>query len=88
MSVGLLLVFQCIAFPDIAAQAPTHFLVVPKKPIPQLSKAEDCDAAVSTTPPNGALVFICLIRSCFAEITNGNRLLKPCTNRAFQKTLA
>ncbi|CAL8348359.1 unnamed protein product [Boreogadus saida] len=37
---------QCIAFPDIAAQAPTHFLVVPKKPITQLSQAEDGDAAL------------------------------------------
>ncbi|XP_056148126.1 histidine triad nucleotide-binding protein 1 [Lampris incognitus] len=37
---------QCIAFPDIAPQAPTHFLVVPKKPIVQLSKAEEGDAAL------------------------------------------
>ncbi|XP_056464715.1 histidine triad nucleotide-binding protein 1 [Gadus chalcogrammus] len=37
---------QCIAFPDIAAQAPTHFLVVPKKPITQLSQAADGDAAL------------------------------------------
>lgn len=39
--------FQCVAFPDISPQAPTHILVVPKKPIVQLSKAEDSDAAVS-----------------------------------------
>ncbi|XP_071761177.1 adenosine 5'-monophosphoramidase HINT1 [Centroberyx gerrardi] len=37
---------QCIVFPDIAPQAPTHFLVVPKKPIVQLSKAEESDAAL------------------------------------------
>ncbi|KAM3863312.1 adenosine 5'-monophosphoramidase HINT1 [Diretmus argenteus] len=37
---------QCLAFPDIAAQAPTHFLVIPKKPIVQLSKAEEGDAAL------------------------------------------
>lgn len=37
---------QCIAFPDIAPQAPTHILVVPKKPIVQLSTAEECDSAL------------------------------------------
>ncbi|MBN3285367.1 HINT1 protein, partial [Polyodon spathula] len=37
----------CIAFHDIAPEAPTHFLVVPRKPIAQLSKAEEADAAVS-----------------------------------------
>ncbi|KAJ8287288.1 hypothetical protein GJAV_G00049820 [Gymnothorax javanicus] len=37
---------QCIAFKDVAPQAPVHFLVVPKKPIPQLSKAEDEDTAL------------------------------------------
>ncbi|XP_026281565.1 adenosine 5'-monophosphoramidase HINT1 [Frankliniella occidentalis] len=34
---------QCIAFHDIAPQAPVHFLVVPKKPIPSLSATEDAD---------------------------------------------
>ncbi|XP_038592971.1 histidine triad nucleotide-binding protein 1 [Micropterus salmoides] len=37
---------QCVAFPDISPQAPTHILVVPKKPIVQLSQAEDSDAAL------------------------------------------
>ncbi|KAL0963192.1 hypothetical protein UPYG_G00350920 [Umbra pygmaea] len=37
---------QCIAFHDVAPQAPTHFLVVPKRQIVQLSKAEDSDAAI------------------------------------------
>lgn len=30
---------QCLAFRDINPQAPTHFLVIPKKPIPKLSDA-------------------------------------------------
>jgi histidine triad (HIT) family protein len=28
---------QCVAFHDISKQAPTHFLVIPKEPIVQLS---------------------------------------------------
>lgn len=34
---------QCLAFHDIRPQAPVHFLVVPKKPIPSLSASEDSD---------------------------------------------
>lgn len=34
---------QCIAFNDINPQAPVHFLVIPRKPIAQLSMAEDGD---------------------------------------------
>ncbi|XP_023250153.1 histidine triad nucleotide-binding protein 1 [Seriola lalandi dorsalis] len=37
---------KCVAFPDISPQAPTHILVIPKKPIVQLSQAEDDDAAL------------------------------------------
>lgn len=38
--------FQCVAFDDINPQAPVHFLVIPRKPITQLSKAEDSDEAL------------------------------------------
>lgn len=31
---------QCIAFRDISAQAPTHFLVVPKTVIPRIGEAK------------------------------------------------
>ncbi|CAG9794230.1 unnamed protein product [Diatraea saccharalis] len=34
---------QCVAFHDVNPQAPTHILVIPRKPIVQLSKAEDED---------------------------------------------
>lgn len=43
-------VSKCIAFHDVAPQAPTHFLVVPRNPISQISKAEDSDAAVRMSP--------------------------------------
>jgi histidine triad (HIT) family protein len=33
----------CLAFKDIHPQAPTHILVIPKKPIPQLDSAQDED---------------------------------------------
>ncbi|XP_068083694.1 adenosine 5'-monophosphoramidase HINT1 [Anabrus simplex] len=34
---------KCVAFHDINPQAPTHFLVIPRKPIAQLSLAEESD---------------------------------------------
>ncbi|MBP0020225.1 MAG: histidine triad nucleotide-binding protein [Cyanobacteria bacterium SBLK] len=33
----------CLAFKDISPQAPTHILVIPKKPIPRLSDATSND---------------------------------------------
>uniref|UniRef100_A0A182PQ92 HIT domain-containing protein n=1 Tax=Anopheles epiroticus TaxID=199890 RepID=A0A182PQ92_9DIPT len=37
---------RCVAFKDVAPQAPVHFLVIPRKPIPQLSKATEADEAL------------------------------------------
>jgi len=37
---------QCLAFRDITPQAPTHILVIPKKPIPKLSEAAEADKAL------------------------------------------
>ncbi|XP_065836400.1 uncharacterized HIT-like protein slr1234 [Oscarella lobularis] len=34
---------KCIAFRDVNPQAPTHLLVIPRKPIPMLSLAENTD---------------------------------------------
>ncbi|OQR70984.1 histidine triad nucleotide-binding protein 2 [Tropilaelaps mercedesae] len=34
---------KCIAFKDINPQAPTHFLVIPRKPLEMLEKVEDSD---------------------------------------------
>lgn len=38
---------KCVAFNDVAPQAPVHFLVIPKKRIPMLDKCEDEDESVS-----------------------------------------
>jgi histidine triad (HIT) family protein len=37
---------QSLAFRDINPQAPTHILIVPKKPVAGLSSTEDADAAL------------------------------------------
>lgn len=37
---------QCLAFRDVNPQAPTHVLIVPKKPIPSLAHADDVDEQV------------------------------------------
>ncbi len=36
----------CMAFRDIQPQAPVHILVIPKKPIKRLSKAEALDKSI------------------------------------------
>ena len=33
----------CLAFHDVSPQAPTHILVIPKKPIPSLTEVTDAD---------------------------------------------
>jgi histidine triad (HIT) family protein len=37
---------QCLAFHDVAAQAPTHVLVIPKRPIESIATLADQDADV------------------------------------------
>ncbi|TWT77848.1 HIT-like protein [Posidoniimonas polymericola] len=37
---------DCLAFRDVAPQAPTHFLVIPKKPIASVDQLADEDAAL------------------------------------------
>ena len=38
---------KVLSFKDVAPQAPVHFLVIPKKPITMIEKAEDSDQQVS-----------------------------------------
>ncbi|XP_038598491.1 histidine triad nucleotide-binding protein 1 [Tachyglossus aculeatus] len=37
---------QCLAFHDVAPQAPVHFLVIPKKPLARMADAEDADESL------------------------------------------
>ena len=37
---------QCVAFRDISPQAPTHILIVPRKPVPRIGLAETGDQAL------------------------------------------
>src|SRR5262245_3427275 len=37
---------RCLAFHDVAPQAPTHVLIIPKKPIVSIASAGDDDAAL------------------------------------------
>ena len=55
---------QCVAFNDINPQAPVHFLVIPRDPIPMLSKSDDTDTEVSVLDVGqyrlvGASLLIC-----------------------------
>jgi histidine triad (HIT) family protein len=37
---------QCVVIRDIQPQAPTHVLIIPRKPIPKLVDADDADQAL------------------------------------------
>ena len=37
---------DCLAFHDVQPQAPTHILVIPKKPIPRIGEAQPEDQAL------------------------------------------
>ena len=41
-----LIISQCVAFHDVNPVAPRHILVIPRKPIIQLSKSQDEDKPV------------------------------------------
>ena len=35
---------KCVAFKDVAPQAPVHFLIIPRKRIPMIEQADDQDS--------------------------------------------
>lgn len=63
----------CLAFHDIAPQAPTHVLVIPKKPIASLAEVEDGDAAIL-----GHLVVVATRLAAELGLADGYRLVVNC----------
>lgn len=59
-----------LAFKDVAPQAPTHILVIPKKPIPRLSDAEAADTALM-----GHLLMMAKKVAAQANLGNGYRIV-------------
>jgi len=59
-----------VAFDDINPQAPVHFLVIPRKPIPKLSDAEDGDQGLL-----GHLLFVASKVASDKQLENGYRVV-------------
>ena len=64
---------MCLAFHDVAPQAPTHILVIPKKPIPSLAGVTDAD-----TPLLGHLMRIATEIAKKLNLVDGYRLVVNC----------
>lgn len=60
----------CLAFKDIAPQAPTHILVIPKKPLERIDSAEIEDQALL-----GHLLLTVKKVAKKANLTNGYRVV-------------
>ncbi|MGD1919527.1 MAG: histidine triad nucleotide-binding protein [Pleurocapsa sp.] len=59
-----------LAFKDVSPQAPTHILVIPKKPIPRLS-----DSTESDTELMGHLLMTVKKVADLANLSNGYRVV-------------
>lgn len=59
-----------MAFNDVNPQAPTHLIVIPRKPIEQLSKAEESDSALL-----GHLMYVAQKVAKEAGLDNGFRMV-------------
>jgi len=64
---------RCLAFHDVAPQAPTHVLVIPKKPIPSLADLEPADEALV-----GHLVMVATQLAAKLGLDDGYRLVVNC----------
>ena len=60
----------CLAFKDVNPQAPTHILVIPKKPIPQIDSTEKEDQELL-----GHLLLIVKQVAQQANLSNGYRVV-------------
>lgn len=63
----------CLAFRDVAPQAPTHVLVVPKKPVASLADLADEDAALA-----GHLVLVLRKLARELGLSGGYRIVANC----------
>lgn len=70
---------HCLAFKDVAPQAPTHVLVIPKKEIPSLADLADEDQALI-----GHIMLV--IRKLANELglSNGYRVITNCGDEGGQ----
>ncbi|NBS31845.1 MAG: histidine triad nucleotide-binding protein [Planctomycetia bacterium] len=64
---------RCLAFHDVAPQAPVHLLVIPKEPISSLATVSDDDS-----PLLGHLVRVATQLAVQLDLTNGYRLVINC----------
>jgi histidine triad (HIT) family protein len=63
----------CLAFHDVAPQAPVHVLVIPRQPLPSLAAAGPDDAALL-----GHLVLVATQLATKLGLTGGYRLVVNC----------
>ena len=64
---------RCIAFRDINPQAPTHVLIVPRKPIPSLNDVADDEAALA-----GHVLLVAKKIAAAEGLANGYRVVINC----------
>lgn len=64
---------QCLAFHDVAPQAPVHVLVIPKKPLPSLADTTAADADLL-----GHLVVVATQLARTLGLADGYRLVVNC----------
>lgn len=64
---------QCLAFHDVAPQAPVHVLVIPKRPIPSLAEASPDDRDLL-----GHLVLVATNLARTLGLADGYRLVVNC----------
>jgi len=70
---------HCLAFKDIAPQAPVHLLVIPRKQIRSLDQIEDEDQALM-----GHLMLVVQKLARQFEVSDGFRLISNCGEPAGQ----
>lgn len=63
----------CLAFRDVAPQAPTHVLVIPKQPVASLAQLDDQDAALA-----GHLVLVLGRLARQLNLSGGYRIVANC----------